>query len=173
MKIYLEDQVFNTSGALPVVGTTAPDFTVTGSDLTDIHLSDFSGKVVLLNIFPSIDTPTCACSINGFDQLAVKFPEVVILAISADLPFAQYQHCLAENIKNIKMGSVFREPEFGDLYGLRITEGPLRELLARAVILINTERKIVYAEFVERISNEPHYDAVSAHIEKIYALSRV
>jgi len=166
MKVFLQNQEYDTNGTLPATGATAPDFAVTAADLSDLHLHDFAGRTVLLNIFPSIDTPTCACSVGGFNQLAGNFPDLVVLSVSADLPFALHQHCLTENIKNVKTCSVFREKEFGEKYGLQIINGPLRGLLARAVILIDRTGKIIHTEQVIDIANEPDYSAVEKILKK-------
>ncbi len=149
----------NTIGNLPVKGSKAPGFTLVGSDLSDIALSDFKGKNVVLNIFPSLDTGVCAASVRRFNKEAAKMKNTVILAISADLPFAAGRFCTTEGIENVKTASVFRSHEFGRDYGVLMTDGPLKGLLARTVIIVNPEGNISYIELVPEITVEPDYQA--------------
>lgn len=158
-KITFKGGEVNTVGELPAKGTKAPNFSLVGSDLSDIALSDFKGKNVVLNIFPSLDTSTCATSVRRFNKEAGKLQDTVILAISADLPFASGRFCTTEGIENVKPASVFRNPEFGKDYGVLMTDGPLKGLLARAVVIINPEGNISYIELVPEISVEPDYQA--------------
>ncbi|HLU89495.1 MAG TPA: thiol peroxidase [Cyclobacteriaceae bacterium] len=155
--ITFKDNPVNTSGSLPSVGETAQDFTLVGTDLSDKSLSDYKGKTVILNIFPSINTGVCAKSVRRFNEEASKLDNTVILCISKDLPFAQAQFCGAEGIQNVEMLSDFRT-NFGHEYGVQMTDGPLKGLLSRAVIVIDPEGRVVYTEQVPEIGQEPDYD---------------
>lgn len=158
--ITLKGTPFNIIGDLPVIGTSAPDFTMTREDLSEIRLSDCHGKIVVLNIFPSLDTPTCAAAMKQFNKIASQLQDVIILCISADLPFAQQRFCKSEHLQNIVPVSIFRNPGFGKNYGLQITDGPLNGLLARAVVVLDKEGKVVHTELVEELAHEPNYQAV-------------
>lgn len=147
----------NTSGNLPETGAVAPGFTLVDSDLSDISLSDFSGKTVILNIFPSIDTPTCAQSVRSFNEKAAQMSNTVVLCISPDLPFAHKRFCEVEGIEHVISLSTFRAPEFGDSYGVTMTTTQRRGLLARAVVVVDTNGTIVYTELVPEITQEPDY----------------
>ena len=147
-----------TSGALPEVNSKAPDFSLTKTDLSDISLSDVSGKRIVMNIFPSIDTPVCAASTRRFNEEAGKMDNTVVLCISADLPFAHNRFCEAEGLKDVIPLSVFRAHAFGKDYGLTITSGPLSGLLSRAVIIFDEEGNVIYTEQVPEIAQEPDYD---------------
>ncbi len=149
-------------GELPAKGTAAPGFTLVNSDLSEVTIEDFKGKNLILNIFPSIDTPVCAMSVRKFNEAAEKLPNTMVLAISNDLPFALKRYCAAEGLNNIVPLSAFRADDFGKDYGLLITTGALKGLLARAVIGINEEQEIVYTELVPDIGNEPDYEKVLA-----------
>ena len=146
----------NTSGSLPSVGETARDFTMVGTDLSDKSLSDYKGKNVVLNIFPSINTGVCAKSVRKFNEEASKLDNTVILCISKDLPFAQSQFCGAEGIQNVEMLSDFRTV-FGHEYGVQMENGPLKGLLSRVVIVVDPEGKVTYTEQVPEIGQEPDY----------------
>ncbi|RXK85313.1 thiol peroxidase [Filimonas effusa] len=146
----------NTSGSLPAVGTNAAEFTLTGGDLSEKSLADFKGKNLILNIFPSVNTGVCAQSVRKFNQEAAGLDNTVVLCVSKDLPFAQAQFCGAEGISNVVMLSDFRT-DFGNQYGVLLTDGPLRGLLSRAIVVINPEGKIVYEEQVPEIAQEPDY----------------
>jgi thiol peroxidase len=148
-----------TVGILPKTGAGAPTFTLTKTDLSDVSLKDFSGKKLVLNIFPSIDTPVCAASTRRFNEEAGKLDNTVVLCISADLPFAHNRFCEAEGLKDVIPLSVFRSHGFGKDYGVTITSGPLSGLLSRAIVIINTEGKVIYTEQVPEIAEEPDYDA--------------
>jgi thiol peroxidase len=147
----------NTVGELPQVGSPAPDFKLTKSDLTDITLKDLRGKRVVLNIFPSIDTPVCASSVRKFNAEADKLANTVILCVSEDLPFAHSRFCAAEGLKNVVTASDFRTGELGKKYGVEITNGPLAGLLARAVVVVDETGEVVYTEQVPEITREPNY----------------
>ncbi|MFA7691596.1 MAG: thiol peroxidase [Candidatus Hydrogenedentes bacterium] len=153
-KVTFHDNPANTCGDLPAVGSNAPEFTLTGNDLAEFALPA-TGKV-LLNIFPSIDTPVCAASVRQFNAKAAD--QVQVLCISADLPFAQARFCGAEGIENLKMLSVFRHPEFGRAYGVSLVDSPIAGLLARAVVIVDNN-KVVYTQLVPEITTEPDYEA--------------
>jgi thiol peroxidase len=146
----------NTSGDLPTVGSSAPDYTLTGADLSDITPQSFEGKKVVLNIFPSIDTPTCAASVRKFNEAVAGRQDAVVICVSEDLPFAQSRFCGAEGISNVVTASSFRS-DFGADYGLTLTEGKLNGLLARAVVVIDETGSVVHSELVPEIANEPDY----------------
>lgn len=158
--ITLKGQPTHTIGELPDIGKQAPHFTLTKLDLSDIHLKDFIGKKLVLSIFPSIDTATCATAERQFDIKLNQLENVNLLCISADLPFAQKRFCGVENLTKVIPASIFRYPEFGTQYGLTIIDGPLKGLLSRAVIVLDEEGKIIYKEQVKEIGEEPNYDAV-------------
>ncbi|AFU98174.1 thiol peroxidase [Simiduia agarivorans] len=147
-----------TVGNLPAVGTQAPAFTLAAADLSDLTLASLTGKRVVLNIFPSIDTPTCATSVREFNQRAAGLDNVVVVCVAADLPFAMARFCGAEGISNVKTGSSFRS-SFGQDYGVAFAGGPLAQLLSRAVVVIGTDGKVIYTEQVAEVASEPDYDA--------------
>jgi thiol peroxidase len=157
--ITFKGQPIHTCGELPKVGEEAPDFTLVKSDLSEAKLSDFRGKYVVLNIFPSLDTGVCAASVRRFNKEAAGMKNTVVLCISADLPFAAERFCSTEGIENVITLSTFRNPSFGEQYGLTIVDGPMKGLLARAVIVVNPEGKIVYKELVPEIAQEPDYNS--------------
>jgi thiol peroxidase len=160
----LRGNTINTSGELPAVGSKAPDFTVTGGDLSDITLDSFAGKNLILNIYPSVDTPTCAASTRAFNQKAAGRDDTVVLCVSQDLPFAFSRFCGAEGIENVKTGSVFRSSFLQD-YGVEQVDGPLRGLAARAVVVVDPEGTVKYTELVPDIGQEPDYDSALAALE--------
>lgn len=151
-----------TKGELPLVGTKAPDFGLTAGDLSTTKLSDFLGKRVILNIFPSIDTGTCANSVRTFNKEAATLENTVVLCISKDLPFAQGRFCGAEGIENVITLSEFKDSSFSDVYGLSFVSGPLEGLLSRAVVVINEQGEVVYTEQVAEVTEEPNYQAALA-----------
>jgi thiol peroxidase len=157
--ITFKGQPIHTCGELPKVGEEAPDFTLVKSDLSEARLSDFRGKYVVLNIFPSLDTGVCAASVRRFNKEAAGMKNTVVLCISADLPFAAERFCSTEGIENVITLSTFRNSSFGEQYGLTIVDGPMKGLLARAVIVVNPEGKIVYEELVPEIAQEPDYNS--------------
>ena len=156
-KISFKGGEVNTIGNLPQVGTQAPNFKLVNGQLSEVSLADYKGKTVVLNIFPSLDTGVCAASVRKFNQEAVKLNNTVVLAVSADLPFAAGRFCTAEGIENVTPVSVFRSPEFGKDYGVLMTDGPLKGLLARAVVIIDPKGNISYIELVPEITQEPNY----------------
>lgn len=163
-KITLKGNPVNTVGDLPKVGSPAPAFTLVKQDLGAGALQDFAGKHVVLNIFPSIDTGTCATSVRKFNQEAATRQNAVVLCISRDLPFAQKRFCGAEGIDKVVTLSDFRGTSFGKDYGVTIQDGPLAGLLARAVVVIDAAGKVVHTELVGEIANEPNYAAALAKL---------
>ncbi len=151
----------HTSGELPAVGESAPSFTLVGSDLGEIDSSSFDGTNLILNIFPSVDTPTCATSVRTFNQRAAELDGTSVLCVSADLPFAQGRFCGAEGIENVSTGSTFRS-SFGSDYGVTLTDGPLAGVLARAVVVVGSDGTVKYTELVPEIAQEPDYEAALA-----------
>jgi thioredoxin-dependent peroxiredoxin len=147
------------SHSLPTVGTAAPSFTLTRVDRTDVQLSEYLGKRVVLNIFPSIDTSTCAMSVRRFNQLAAQLTNTVVLCISKDLPFAQKRFCGAEGIENVETLSQYRNTSFSDAYGVDITDTPMRGLMSRNVVVIDENGTIIHTEACE-LGQEPNYEAV-------------
>ncbi|MCK9295513.1 MAG: thiol peroxidase [Desulfobulbaceae bacterium] len=156
--ITLQGNPLETSGELPAIGTKAPSFSLTKTDLTDCTLQDFNGKKIVLNIFPSIDTSVCAASVRRFNKEAGEAKNSVVLCISADLPFAHNRFCEAEGLKNVIPLSVFRSAGFGRDYGVTISSGPIKGLLSRAVVIIDKSGKVAYTEQVPEITQEPDYD---------------
>lgn len=152
----------NTSGQLPSKGATAPDFALVKTDLSEVSLKDLKGKKIVLNIFPSIDTGVCASSVRKFNKEASSLANTVILAISADLPFAAGRFCSVEGIENVYPASVFRNADFAKNYGILMLDGPLKGLLARSVVVIDEEGKVVYTELVPEVTQEPNYEAAIA-----------
>jgi thioredoxin-dependent peroxiredoxin len=162
-EVTLRGNPIHTSGELPEVGSSAPAFTLTGTSLGPVSSDDFGGKTVVLNIFPSIDTPTCATSVRTFNQKAAELDDTVVLCVSADLPFAQGRFCGAEGIENVTTASTFRST-FGDDYGMTMTDGPLAGVLARSVVVIGADGVVKYTQVVGEIADEPDYDAALAAI---------
>ncbi|WP_372945293.1 thiol peroxidase [Muriicola sp.] len=148
-----------TSGELPEVGNSAPDFELTKRDLTQIGLEDFKGKKVVLNIFPSLDTDTCAQAVRAFNSLAVEVENTAVLCISRDLPFAQSRFCAAEGIDRVTLLSDYKDKGFAEAYGVRFVDGPFEGLLARAVLVVNENGHVIYTEMVDNIGKEPNYKA--------------
>lgn len=158
-KVTLQGNPINTCGELPKNGSNAPDFTLIKTDLSEIKLSDFKGKKIILNIFPSIDTPVCATSVRKFNESAAKIENTVILCVSKDLPFAHSRFCGAEGIEKVLSVSDFRTGQFGDKYGVTIIDSPLAGLLARSVVVLNEGGQVVYSELVNETTSEPNYEA--------------
>lgn len=159
-QITLRGNAINTVGELPAVGSKAPAFSLTGSDLSAVSSEGFSGKSVLLNIFPSVDTPVCATSVRKFNERAGASGATVV-NVSKDLPFAQKRFCGAEGIENVTTASAFRD-SFGEDYGTTIADGPMAGLLARAVVVIGADGNVAYTQLVPEIAEEPDYDAALA-----------
>ncbi len=154
----------NTSGDLPAVGSSAPAFNLIGSDLSELTHEHVAGKKVVLNIFPSIDTPTCAASVRQFNERAGNRDDVVVVCISEDLPFAQNRFCGAEGIEGVITASSFRS-DFGSDYGVELLDGILTGLLSRAVVVLDESGNVVHSELVAEIANEPDYAAALAALD--------
>ena len=162
-QILLQGNPLNTVGDLPQVGSDAPDFTLTGTDLADVNLGDYRGKKVVLNIFTSIDTSVCALSVKRFNAEAAKNADTVVLNVSRDLPFAHARFCGAEGIENAVSVSALRDLSFGNDYGVAFAEGPVKGLFARAIVVIDENGKVLYAQLAKEHTEEPDYDtALSA-----------
>ncbi len=159
-QITLRGNPINTVGDLPAVGSAAPAFALTGVDLGPVTSEQFSGKPVVLNIFPSIDTPVCATSVRTFNERAAA-GGATVLCVSNDLPFAQKRFCGAEGIENVSTASSFRD-SFGQDYGVALADGPMAGLLARAIVVIGADGNVAYTELVPEIAQEPDYDAALA-----------
>jgi len=164
--ITLKGNPINTSGELPGVGSKAPEFSLTKKDLSDVSLSDFSGKKVVLNMFPSLDTPVCANSVRRFNEDAANRKGTVVLCISADLPFAHARFCEAEGIANVESLSTMRSADFGTSYGNVIVDGPLKGLLSRSVMVLDSDGSVAYTEQVPEIVDEPNYEAALAALDR-------
>lgn len=152
-----------TSGELPAEGSAAPAFELVGPDLSTIDSASRQGRVVL-NIFPSIDTPTCATSVRRFNELASQLPDTEVICVSADLPFAASRFCAAEGLSNVSTGSTFRGSSFAADYGVGMVDGALSGLLARAVIVLDTDGTVLHSQLVPEIADEPDYDAAIASL---------
>jgi len=157
--VKLKGNPVTTSGELPAVGSVAPDFTLPDKGLANVSLSDYAGKKRLLNIVPSLDTPTCAISTKKFNESFAGRDDAVALVISADLPFAQGRFCSTEGLENVVTLSLMRSKQFAKDYGVLITDGPLAGVTARAVVVVDGDGKVIYTQLVEEITEEPDYDA--------------
>jgi thiol peroxidase len=157
-KITFKGKPVDTFGELPEINSKALELILTKTDLSDVTLKDFAGKRIILNIFPSIDTPVCASSVRRFNEQASKLENTVVLCISADLPFAHSRFCEAEGLKDVIPLSVFRSKNFGKDYGIEIMNGPLAGLLSRAIVIVDETEKVIYTEQVPEIADEPDYD---------------
>lgn len=152
-------------GELVKIGTTAPDFELVKTDLSSFRLKDVQGSHVILNIFPSLDTGVCATSVRKFNKLAASLPDTVVLAISKDLPFAHARFCTVEGIDRVIALSDFRFSDFDENYGVRMGDGPLAGLLARAVVVIGKDGRVKHTELVPEITQEPDYDRVMSAVK--------
>lgn len=161
-EITFKGMAVHTNGNLPQVGEEAPNFRGVKNDLSELSLTDLKGKRVVLNVFPSLDTPVCANSVRRFNKEAASLPNTVVLAVSKDLPFAQSRFCTTEGIENVISLSAFRCSCFEVGYGMLMTDGPLKGLLARGVIVVDEAGKVIYEELVSEIINEPNYEAALA-----------
>lgn len=157
--ITLEGNPFNTNGTMPAVGTTAPDFHLVDKDLNDLHLADFAGKKKLINIVPSLDTGICATSTKVFNERLGGRDDVVVLIVSADLPFAQGRFCEAESTADVVTLSMMRSRNFAKDYGMLIEDGPLAGITARGVLVLDENNNVVYQQLVPEIVQEPDYDS--------------
>lgn len=160
--VTLKGNPVNVGGNFPKAGDSAPDFKLTVGDLSDVSLGSYAGKRKVLNIVPSLDTPTCAKSTRVFNEKASAMNNTVVLVIAADLPFAMSRFCGAEGLKNVVTLSTFRDKDFHSKYGVDIADGPLRGLTARAVVVLDENNKVKHAELVPEIAQEPDYDAALA-----------
>ena len=158
-EITLQGNKVNTNGDVPQIGSSAPDFILVDSDLNDISLSNYDGKNIILNIIPSLDTPVCQKSTKIFNEKASNLSDVIVLAVSADLPFAMKRFCSAESIESVKPMSMMRSRNFAKDYGVLLVDGPLSGITARAVVVIDKNKKIIHSELVQEIANEPNYEA--------------
>ena len=157
--VYFQGTPCHTYGTLPTVGEKGHCYHLVNTDLADVTCKDFAGKRVVLNIFPSLDTPVCAMSVRRFNKEASSLDNTVVICVSMDLPFAAKRFCTAEGIENVVVASAFRSPLFGQKYGVQLVDGPLAGLLARAVIILDGDRNVIYRELVEEITHEPDYEA--------------
>lgn len=160
-QITLHGDVINTNGELPQVGSQAPDFILTTGDLADVTLETYTGKKKLLNIVPSLDTPTCQLSTKKFNEAAQQHDNAVFLMVSADLPFAQGRFCQAESLETVQSLSTFRS-NFANDYGINIVDGPLSGVTGRAVLVLDEQNKVIHSELVPEIAQEPDYDSALA-----------
>lgn len=160
--VTLQGNPIHTSGELPPQGSEAPDFRLIDKDLNECSLADFAGKRKVLNIVPSLDTPVCASQARRFNQEAANLENTRVLVISADLPFAQGRFCDTEGIDNLTVLSTVRSPDFGEAYGVLLTEGPLAGICARAVVVLDEHDTVRHSQLVPEIAEEPDYDAALA-----------
>jgi thiol peroxidase len=157
--VTLKGNEIHTLGNLPAIGGSAPDFKLTMTDLSSSSLSEYEGRKLVLNIFPSIDTGTCAASVRQFNKEAAELENTIVLCISKDLPFAQNRFCGAEGIENVVMLSDYKDGGFGKAYQVEFTDGPLQGLHSRAVVVVNENGNVVYTEQVAETVDEPNYKA--------------
>ena len=148
----------NTVGDLPAVGSPSPSFAITKGDLSEVTADNYAGQRVILNIFPSVDTPTCATSVRTFNEKASSLDNTVVVCVSADLPFAQGRFCGAEGLSNVVTASTFRS-DFGTAFGVTLVDGKLAGLLARAVVVLDEHGTVIHSQLVPEIAQEPNYDA--------------
>lgn len=160
--ITLKSNEIHTNGELPAVGSTAPDFHLVDKDLNDVRLGDFKGKKKLLNIVPSLDTSVCATSARKFNEYIKGRSDLVVLTVSADLPFAQGRFCQSEGLSNVVTLSMMRSRNFAKDYGVLIQDGPLAGITARAIVVLDEQDRVVYTELVPEIAQEPNYDKALA-----------
>jgi thiol peroxidase len=158
-KVTLKGSPVNTIGELPVVGSKAPEFSLVGTNLEDVKNTDFAGKRIVLNIFPILDTATCAASVRKFNIEAAKLEDASVVCVSKDLPFAHGRFCSAEGISNVVSASEFRGNNFCKNYGVMITDGPLQGLMARAVVVLDKDGTVLHSQLVPEITEEPDYQS--------------
>lgn len=161
-EIKLGENTVNTSGNLPAVGSDAPDATLVANDLSEVQLSSYAGKRVVLNIFPSIDTGICGASVRKFNEAAASLENTAVINVSVDLPFAQKRFCGAEGIENAISLSAFRDGSFDSGYGVTMTDGKMKGFFSRAVVVVNEKGDVIYTEQVPQIGQEPNYEAALA-----------
>jgi thiol peroxidase len=165
--ILLKGNKIETIGELPAIGSKMNNFTLTNTDLSDLTQNDYLGKFIIFNIFPSLDTAVCAMSVRRFNQEAAMLNNTVVLCVSADLPFAHKRFCETEGIKNVQSLSAFRNPAFGNDYGVTIVNGPLRGLLSRAIVIADQTGQVIYTEQVPEITTEPNYEKALHTIQSL------
>lgn len=163
--VNFKGQPVKTIGEFIQVGVAAPDFELVRSDLSPFFLHELNGKTVVMNIFPSLDTGVCATTVRKFNKLAASLPDTVVLAISKDLPFAHARFCTTEGIDRVLPLSDFRYSDFDESYGVQMADGPLRGLLARAVVVVGKDGRVKYAELVPEVTHEPDYDRVMSAVK--------
>jgi len=156
--VTLKGNPVHTNGELPALGTQAPDFKLVKTDLSEVSKADLAGKRVVLNIFPSVDTPTCAASVRAFNAEASKLDNTVVVCASQDLPFALGRFCGAEGLDNVVPASAFRS-DFANAYGVKVVDSVLAGLAARAVVVLDTDGKVIHTELVSEVADEPNYEA--------------
>lgn len=161
-KVTFKGNPFTTSGSLPAVGSSIGEFRLTKQDLSELKPQDLKGKKVIFNIFPSLDTPTCATSVRKFNEKAAALQNTTVVCVSSDLPFAQGRFCGAEGIKNVVTASDLRDRDFSKRWGLVFTDGPLEGLMSRSIVVTDENGKVVYTEQVAETANEPDYDKALA-----------
>lgn len=164
--VFFKGTPCHTYGTVPGIGETAPCYHLSGQDLSEIICTDFAGKRVVLNIFPSLDTEVCARSVRRFNEEASKLDDTVVICVSMDLPFAMGRFCTLEGLKNVLFGSAFRSPLFGQKYGVQLVDGPLAGLLTRFVLVLDENRRVIFRDLVEEITNEPDYEAALKVLKK-------
>lgn len=164
--VYFQGNPVEVYGEMPVVGSKAPEFELTAADLSEIKLDKYAGKRLVLNIFPSLDTGVCAASVRRFNKEAASYENTAVLCVSMDLPFAMGRFCAANDIEGVEVASAFRHPAFGKDYGVTIVDGPLKGLLARAVVVVDEKGDVIYRQLVEEITTEPDYAAVHDILKK-------
>tara|TARA_R110002012_G_scaffold6176_4_gene28175 strand:- start:2500 stop:3000 length:501 start_codon:yes stop_codon:yes gene_type:complete len=150
------------AGSIPQVGQSAPSLKLTNTDMLDVTLDTYAGQRKVLNIIPSVDTPTCAMSTRQFNELASTLSDTVVLVVSADLPFAAKRFCGAEGLDNVETLSTFRHPEFREAWGVALCNNPMEGLCARAVVVLDADNRVIHSELVSELKNEPDYDAALA-----------
>jgi thiol peroxidase len=160
--VTLHGNPFNTNGELPKTGSKSPNFALVNTDLKTVSLEDYAGKRLILNIFPSIDTPTCATSVREFNKKAAALNNTKVLCISRDLPFAQKRFCGAEGINNVESLSDFRNGKFSSEFGVELVDGPLKGLSSRAIVVLDENQQVLHTELIKEIGDEPNYDAAIA-----------
>ncbi|MDR5758128.1 MULTISPECIES: thiol peroxidase [unclassified Caballeronia] len=164
-QVTLGGNPIDVGGTFPGKGQQASEFTLVGTDLGDVKLASFAGKRKVLNIVPSLDTPTCATSTRKFNEAASKLDNTVVVVVSGDLPFAMKRFCTTEGLENVVSASTFRGHEFAQSYGVDITSGPLRGLTARAVVVLDENNAVLHSQLVPEIKEEPNYDAALAALK--------
>ncbi|WP_176091372.1 thiol peroxidase [Burkholderia ambifaria] len=164
--VALNGQPVKVAGSMPQVGQTAPDFQLVNAEMQDVSLAHFQSQYKIINIFPSVDTPVCGTALRKFNEMASKLNNTVVISVSADVPFAQRRFCAAENLSNVVTLSNFRSPDFGKAYGITMTDGPLRGLNARAVVVLDPQNRVIYSERMGEVTKEPDYSAILSLLKR-------